>query len=114
MSRTLNCVACPLHATTVEMDDESTSYVDLPSGSIYLVREPLTQLPDGTGLAREALLHESIVGDAQTTQMALVDAVMAQWFRGGRVIEDVSASAPAVPTVPTPAGRATRSGLVIP
>jgi hypothetical protein len=88
--------------------------VDLASGTCYIARELLQQLPDGARLAREVAMHETVVGDDQMTQMALIDAVMTAFFKEGRVVD--APPAVASPSLsPGPKGeRTTGSGLLIP
>lgn len=109
-----------LHTQSVLLGQDNRSYVDMASGEIYLLRDPVSQFPDeGGAWAREVLMHESIVGEPQIVQMALIDAVMRTWFTtGGRKIEveeGKSAVPPMAATTPLPeGGRVTGSGIVIP
>lgn len=114
MARSLICIGGPLHRQTVEMPEGKGSYVDLASSTCYIVREPMCPSPDGGMMAREVMMHETIIGDEQHTQMALIDAVMQTWFAEGRKVDVPN---PVEQSLPTQAGagpRTTRSGIVLP
>jgi hypothetical protein len=79
--RKLIALGGPRHGETVEV--EGTNYLDIATGTVYLVRETVAQLVEGS-FARDHLVHETIVSDPQQTQGALTDAVLTAHFREGR------------------------------
>lgn len=114
MARTLKAIGGPRHGQDIELPDGAGSYVDLASSTCYIVRKMMAPTPAGDILAREVVIHETLVGDDNTTQVGLIDAVMTDWFKGGEVIDAPnSPESPAAGQVPA-GGRATRSGLVLP
>lgn len=89
MGRLLMLVGGTNHGTFVEIGDAAKTYVELASGTVYIVREVASEDPTldpGQVRVQELLMHEGLVpGGPQAEQGAIVDAVMGNWFRQGAI-----------------------------